>query len=196
MVGIQNTKGINYLHKSHLGNLWILGVSELYIRPKTAALGQCDHHVTLSLYQLRGLMLMRCRVYSTVWDRLFSVPHPQRVNCCGPLRVQLQLNSNRIAYLQWSWLCPSACRLRGSCPVKSITQQPLTALAEYLHFLTTGFSGRPKQNSDSDPSFYFLIHCFDFFFFVSPSLLEQLRKRFCRVVRNKKHPFVWNQSIE
>lgn len=28
MVGIQNTKGINNLH-SYLGNLWVLGVSDL-----------------------------------------------------------------------------------------------------------------------------------------------------------------------
>ena len=135
---------------------------------------------------------MRCRVYSSVWDRLFSVPHPQSVNCCGPLRVQFQLNNNRITYLRWSWLCPSACRLRGSCPVKSITQQLLTTLAEHLHFFTTGFSGRPKQSSDFDPSFCFLIHYFDFRPPPTPSLslLQQLRKRFSRVIRNKKHPFV------
>lgn len=92
-------------------------MSELCIHPKTALPVCPDHHVALTLCQIRGCHSAAECVVQCGTD---FVPHPQS-EFLQPLRFYLQQDSTRITYLKCSW--PSW--LRGSCAFKIVTQKLL-----------------------------------------------------------------------
>lgn len=174
MVGIQTTKAINDLHKVTCG-FWVC-LSCLFT-PKLFILHGLI--TTLPSPSIRSEDECQSAAECVVRCGTHFVPCPQSkfLQLLGSLAPSGQQEDHLPEMLL-------ALLVKGVL-LLGLTQKLLPAFVRHPCSFPTGFSGRPKQNTDFHLSF-----CFIFFPSLNPSLLEYLRKGFSRVLRNRKHPLI------
>lgn len=139
------------------GYLWILGVSELCIHPKTALAVCPDHHIGLTLCQFRGWTSICCWVCGSVWDRLCVSSTKQIPAAPGEFSSSWTAVGSLTEVLL-------ALLVKGVLLLR-LWHKSYSLLLQSISVPSSGFSWRPKQSTDFDLSFYFI------FFPPNPSLL-------------------------